>query len=177
MSLLSYVELVELVDQGVIQGVQPGAINAASVDVRLGMGFKRESANVSSHIVDLSQRQSIAFEDVDYEIILAPQEFVLAHTIETFILPLDISAAFCLKSSIARNGLEHLNACWADAGWNRSTLTMELKNMTRYHKLMIREGMFIGQMKLFRHTAVPEEFGYGVRGRYNGDAGVSAIKP
>jgi dCTP deaminase len=177
MSLLSYVELVELVDAGVIQGVERSAINAASIDVRLGMDFKFESPSVSSHIVDLSERQSIAFTDGKDRAVLAPQEFILAHTLETFILPLDISAAFCLKSSIARNGLEHLNACWADAGWEYSTLTMELKNMTRYHTLMIKSGMYIGQMKFFRHTEVPEEHSYRVRGRYNGDASVSTIKP
>jgi dCTP deaminase len=175
--LLSYLELCELVEAGVITGVEKDAINATSIDVRLGAGFKVESSNVSSHFVDLSRRESVAFEDTTELCILKPQEFALAHTAELFHLPLDISAAFCLKSSIARNGLEHLNACWADAGWNGSTLTMEFKNMTRFHTLVLREGMYIGQMKFFRHKEVPEEFSYRVRGRYNGDASVSAIKP
>jgi len=175
--LLSYLELCELIEQGVIKGVEEHEVQAASIDLKLGAGFKVEASNVSSHIVDLSERQSIAFYEAQGAVILAPQEFVLAHTEATFNLPLDISAAFCLKSSMARNGLEHLNACWADAGWNGSTLTMELKNMTRFHTLMLRAGMYIGQMKFFRHVAVPEEFSYRVRGRYNGDASVSAIKP
>ena len=34
--LLSYVELCELVEQGVIGPVDPKSINAASIDVRLG---------------------------------------------------------------------------------------------------------------------------------------------
>lgn len=174
--LLSYRELCELVEQGVIKGVTMEDVQSASIDLKLGAGFKVESSSVSSHVVDLGARESIAFTDVRDRVILAPQEFILAHTEATFDLPLDISAAFCLKSSIARNGLEHLNACWADAGWNRSTLTMELKNMTRYHSLMLREGMYIGQMKFFRHEAVPEEFSYKARGRYNGDLSVQAIK-
>lgn len=174
--LLSYLELCEIVEAGYITGVEKDAINAASIDVRLGGEFQVESRNVSSHFVDLAARQSIAFNPASERVVLEPQEFILAHTAEMFNLPLDISAAFCLKSSLARNGLEHLNACWADAGWNGSTLTMELKNMTRFHRLMLTSGMYVGQMKFWRHTPVPVEFGYGVRGRYNGDKTVQGIR-
>lgn len=176
--LLAYPELVELVDQGVIEDVAAGAIQGVSIDIRLGDTFMVESPNVSSHIVDLAERMSIAFRTVVAPggIILAPGEFCLAHTIELFNLPSDVSAEFSLKSSIARNGLEHMKAGWADATWNQSRLTLELKNNTRYHNLKITPGMFIGQLKFFRHTEVPEAMSYRVRGRYNGDPSVSAIK-
>jgi len=146
--------------------------------VRLGDMFKVESNLVSSYCVDLSKRESIAFRDVHSPdgIMLEPGEFCLAHTIELFNLPSDVSAEFSLKSSIARNGLEHMKAGWADATWEGSRMTLEFKNNTRFHNLKIVPGMFIGQLKFFKHTAVPDEMSYRVRGRYNGDTSVSAIK-
>lgn len=183
--LLSYVELVALVEQGVIKGVQPDAIQPASIDVRLGDTFLREVKRpwykrlfnfFRRTRVDLAQRQSVEFYEERFGAVLRPQDFALAHTIEIFDLPDDISCAFCLKSSMARNGLEHLNACWADAGFNSSVLTLELKNMTRHHDLVLTSGMFIGQLKFFRHTQVPADRSYRVVGRYNGDSSVRAIK-
>lgn len=184
--LLSYVELVELVEQGVITGVQPGAINAASIDVRLGSKILRESRLpwykrllpwfFPRPAVDLQVRESVGFYQEFDRAVLTPHDFCLAHTIELFNLPNDISVQFCLKSSLARNGLEQLEAGWADAGFNKSVLTLELKNMTRHHDLILTSGMFIGQLKFFRHTEVPEEASYSARGRYNGDSSVSAIK-
>lgn len=63
-----------------------------------------------------------------------------------------------------------------DAGWNGSKLTLELVNLTRYHAIRLRPGDSIGQVVFFKHTPVPEEKSYAVRGRYNGDTSVSAIK-
>jgi len=68
--------------------------------------------------IDISDRTE---EDPYY---LAPSEFVLAETIETFNLPDDISAQFVLKSSRAREGLNHLLAGWCDPGWHGSKLTL-----------------------------------------------------
>lgn len=180
--ILSYTELCEIVEQGVITGVAPDAINPTSIDVRLGPNLKVETAPClagdrrAMPRVNLAARESVNFADWEGEYILDPTEFVLAHTVEVFNMPDDISAEFSLKSSIARNGLEHLNACWIDAGWNGSVLTLELKNMTRHHQLILTPGMFLGQIKFFRHAPVPEEQSYRVRGRYNGDASVSTIK-
>lgn len=184
MSLLSYTELVELVEQGVLKGVQPGAIQPASIDVRLGDVFLLEARQPwykrllrwPRPEVDLMRRQSVGFTKELGYVILRPQDFCLAHTIEIFDLPDDISCAFCLKSSMARNGLEHLNACWADAGFNNSVLTLEVKNMLRWHDLVLTSGMFIGQLKFWRHTAVPADKSYRAVGRYNGDSSVSIIK-
>lgn len=180
--LLSYVELVELVARGVMENVAEGAINAASIDVRLGDSFRFEDTRINStvNVVDLSKRESVQYisETIpDGEVaILRPAGFVLAHTMEKFNLPNNISAQFLLKSSVARNGLDHLSATWCDAGWHGSVLTLELRNVTQMHNLLLRPGMFIGQMKFYRHTPVPEEQSYGKRGRYNNDESVSEIK-
>lgn len=178
--ILSYTELVELAKSGVICGVRPQAINAASIDVHLGQGFMRERSIGLNDPVDLAARESIGYTSVQVEeggdFLLYPAEFVLAHTVETFHLPDDISAHFMLKSSIARNGINQMAAVWCDAGWNGSTLTLELKNDTRYHTLRLAAGMAIGQMVFHRHTVVPREQSYRVRGRYNNDLSCHAIK-
>lgn len=177
--LLSYTELHEAVEAGYLRGVDPAAINQTTIDVRLGMDFLRECPpkwRDCLPVVDCANRESVSFFKQRECVVLEPQDFVLAHTMEEFYLPDFLSAEFSLKSSAARNGLEHLNACWIDAGFNSSVLTLELKNMTRYHQLKLRSGMFIGQIKVFRHTEVPAEQSYAARGRYNHDASVNAIK-
>jgi dCTP deaminase len=73
--------------------------------------------------------------------------------------------------------LNHLTAGWADAGWNGSVLTLELKNVTNYHEIELRRGDRIGQVIFFEHESVPADRSYAARGRYNGDKSVSGIKP
>lgn len=178
MSLLSYTELVELVERGVITGVKPEAINAASIDVRLGDKLIIESE--SDLTVDIAKRTmwaSIGINIKDYHYDLRPGEFALAQTIEQFNLPDDICAEFKLKSSGARSGLENSLATWCDCGWNGSVLTLELKNFLQYHPIRLTYGSYIGQMIFFRVAPVPRERSYGVIGRYNGDTVVQACKP
>lgn len=175
--LLAYNELVEIVKKGYLVGVEPEAINPTSIDVRLGMKFLVEvPPEPGAQPVDLKARERLRLDSRFGGYTLDPQEFVLAHTEEVFNLPDDISAEFSLKSSLARNAMEHLNACWIDAGFTNSVLTLELKNMTRYHQLKLTSGMYIGQIKFFRHEQVPPEQSYSVRGRYNHDNSVRGIK-
>jgi deoxycytidine triphosphate deaminase len=77
---------------------------------------------------------------------------------------------------MARIGLEHMNAGWCDAGWQGSVLTLEFKNMTRFHSIRIRPGDAIGQMVFFRHAPVSYEASYAARGRYNNNASVEGIR-
>lgn len=177
MSLLSSLELLDLVEQGVIEGVDPESINAASIDLHLGDEFLLESEFATgSLIVDLSKRERPVMHKARDSIKLHPGDFCLASTKEIFNLPDDISGMFILKSSMARAGLEHSQAGWADAGWHGSSLTLELTNLLKHHSLILRSGMAVGQIVLFRHTPVPKAFSYSTKGRYNGDVGVQGIK-
>ena len=186
MSLLSYNRLCELVEQGVITNVKHDQINSASIDLTLGseilveedgwdpLRFRQGPTEVS-----LKQRTPLSMEKVTlgpngYR--LEPGEFILAQSQQVFNLPPNISAEYKLKSSMARIGLEHLNAGWCDAGWNGSVLTLELKNMTRYHRIVLEQGVGIGQVVFFEHEPVPADRSYAARGRYNGDRTVSGIK-
>lgn len=190
--LQSYNQLVELASQGVLtfgpqrEPIPLALINPTSIDLTLGPVILRERSQIGqprSGLVDLAARESVEWarycladdDDMDYYD-LQPGEFILAHTNEVFNMPNDLSAEYSLKSSLARNGLEHMLAGWIDPGFNNSTLTLELRNTTRHHVLRLRLGMPIGQVKFFRHEEVPAWASYAARGRYNGDAEVSAIK-
>lgn len=180
--LLSYHELVKLVDSGMIDAA-PENINGASIDLTLDKTLLcevRPSSKYQWHLdpIDLINKKmpnlySVEIpEDDGYE--LCPGEFVLANTRETFHLPNDIAAEFKLKSSVARAGLNHLLAGFADPGWHNAKLTLELVNTLRFHKILLREGMKIGQMIFYRVSPVDQEQSYAIRGRYNNTQLVTA---
>lgn len=177
--LLSYNEIVDLINAGVITGVQSlDAVNAASLDVHLGPELLVETCGGPA-VIDYSKRERPGFrkETIDPErgVLVLPGSFVLAQTVEMFHLPNDISAVYKLKSSMARVGLEHLNSGWCDAGWSGSVFTLALKNVTQFHCIRLHVGDSIGQVVFFRHTEVPEHASYANRGRYNGIPCVSTI--
>lgn len=179
MSLLSYIELCELVEQGVITNTPFDRVNSASIDISLGSTILVEAIGRAAYAVSLSKKQKLAMDRYDISVLpyrLHPGEFILAQSEQEFNLPPDISAEYKLKSSMARIGLEHLTAGWCDAGWHGSVLTLELKNMTQGHIIELEAGILIGQMVFFRHTPVPHDKSYAVRGRYNGDKTVTAAK-
>lgn len=175
--LLSYTEICELIERGVIEGAEFENVNSASLDIRLGRYIEKEV--FSYKVLSLNKKDSLLTNRYDlteaYEI-LSPGDFILAQSHEIFHLPNNISAEYKLKSSMARIGLEHLNAGWCDAGWNGSVLTLELKNMTRGHSIKLHHMDKIGQIVFFKHTPVPEDKSYAVRGRYNGDLTVTGVK-
>lgn len=189
MSVLSYKRLCELVEQGVITNVKHDQINSASIDLTLGRYVLFENEDLTRDpyafvqpplpFVSLKARTPLNTHKLDLRDgawTLAPGQFVLAQSEQVFNLPPHISAEYKLKSSMARIGLEHLNAGWCDAGWNGSVLTLELKNMTQFHGIQLDEGVGIGQIVFYEHEPVPADRSYAARGRYNGDTTVSGIK-
>lgn len=176
MSLLSYNELCELVDQGIISGVTIDMVNSSSIDLTLGREIQCELRN--EKIISLRDRDSLHHQTLSLRVFpynLEPNEFILAHTQQTFKLPNNVSAEYKLKSSLGRIGLNHMTSGWCDAGWH-GCLTLELKNDTQYHTIEIKEGDPIGQMCFYRHALVPHDNSYATRGRYNGDTTVSGVK-
>lgn len=176
--LLSYVKLVQLVDAGVIENVELDQINGTSIDITLA---PRILVEVGGKVCSLKNREPLNMVTVEMDpergYILQPNEFILASSQQIFNLPMDISAEYKLKSSMARVGLEHMNAGWCDPGWHGSALTLELKNESRYHSIHLRPGDRIGQVVFYLCDPVPEDRSYAVRGRYNKDVQVSGIKP
>ena len=176
--LLDGTKIRMLLTFGVVQNSNLENINATSLDVTLGDSILVERPSGLRGRVRLGEGKletyTVKIPEEGY--VLSPGEFILAHTQEVFCLPDDISAEYKLKSSMARIGLEHLNAGWCDAGWNGSVLTLELKNMTRMHEIVLKTGDKIGQMVFFRHQPAGE-FSYRIKGRYNGDKTVTSAKP
>lgn len=190
--LMSFDGLLAAVQAGVIYDLTPEGvkaeipfdhINAASIDVRLGADILVEVSTFDpfdpDQVVCLRDRDPLIMRKVfmdEQGYILAPGEFILAHTVELFNLPDNIACEFKLKSSAARIGLGHLLAGHCDPGWNGSVLTLELHNVSRYHSIHLHPGDKIGQM-IFHHVdMVPADRSYAGRGRYNGDTVVSGAK-
>ena len=180
MSLISHNQLKRLVERNLLTNTPEERINAASIDLSLARTIKVEVPNQGDyHHISFSDRDPMVMATVDMPdegYTLYPGEFILAATEQIFNLPNWISGEYKLKSSMARIGLDHLNAGWADAGWNGSALTLEFKNTSLYHCITIKPGDLIGQMVFFSHAPVPKDKSYSVRGRYNGDKSVSGIK-
>lgn len=177
MSLLSHDELVELVAQGVITNTSLDQINAASIDLTIGSKVLLESKHGGT--IQLDKKGTMTVYPVDIPssgLVILPGTFFLAQSEQMFFLPDDISAEYKLKSSMARIGLEHLNAGWCDAGWHGSVLTLELKNMTQHHHIVIKPGDKIGQIIFFRHKKVPSHASYAIKGSYNNDTTVTGAK-
>ena len=175
--LLSYVELCDLIEKGVLEKSDFQNINSASIDLVLGKTIMVEKQRAGIiNMLDKSgdHLQTLIMGDEGY--VVQPGEAILAETVEIFHLPNSISGEYKLKSTQARNFFNHLNAGWADAGWNGSVLTLEFVNHNRWHSVRIQPGMKCGQMVFFKHTEVPADRSYAARGQYNGDRSVTAGK-
>jgi len=144
----------------------PEQLNPASYDLLLGSEIMIESV-ASRELV----RMSIASCSPEDPYLLKPGQWILAETWETFNMPDDVAGLFFLKSSRAREGLEHMHAGFADPQWNGSKLTLELTNARQLHALPIWPGLKIGQM-VFMLTAGKPEISYAAVGHYNQQAQV-----
>ena len=134
-------------------------INPASIDVRLGKNLMIERPHEPDlRLIDISEYT----EENPY--LLKAGEFVLAETLEKFRIPDRISAQFVLKSSRAREGYQHLLAGWIDPGY-RGRLTLEIKNIRKYHELPLYPGMRIGQIVFHHMSQVPVK-SYAETGHY-----------
>lgn len=179
MSLITHTELVQLVADGVLTGVDPEHINAASIDITLGSTiFIEASPHGGYDRVDLKAKETPHMEPVVihgyYD--LAPGQFCLASTQEIFNMPNDITAEFRLKSSGARAGLDAALAMWVDAGFTGANLTLELVNNLKFHHLRLRPGLKVGQIIFWRGAPVPDHASYAVKGQYNNELGTVPSK-
>jgi dCTP deaminase len=145
-------------------------LNPASLDVTLG----------TTLLVEVEHTPELQILHIDKytkekPFWLAPQEFVLAETVEVFHLPDDVCAQFILKSSRGREGISHALCGYCDAGWHGSRLTLELHSLRSMHSIPLYPGLKIGQLVFYRMDEAPERT-YAVTGRYNLDTKVTASK-
>jgi dCTP deaminase len=112
----------------------PGMLQPASVDLRLGRSF-RVFENHKVTAIDLADPPSGLTEKVevkpDESFVIHPGEFVLGRTAEHVELADDLVARIEGKSSLGRLGLiVHATAGFVDPGF-KGTLTLEITNLTR----------------------------------------------
>lgn len=162
--------LCQQVERPMVSPFDESLVNPASLDVRLGPNLLIESAERPELVPYPLAGHS---EANPYE--LVPAQFVLAGTLEMFDIPRYLAAEFKLKSSRAREGLDHALAGWCDPGWHGSVLTLELKNNRQLWPVPIWPGMKIGQIIFHRLDAMPQRC-YAESGRYNGDTTVMGSK-
>jgi dCTP deaminase len=157
-------------EAGMVVPFNPDLVNPASLDIRLGARIQVEQLFTRKlRTIDISHTTP------DRPHHLWPLQWLLAESFETFNVPNNIAAQFKLKSSRAREALDHALAGFCDPGWHGSKLTMELRNNRLLHRVPIWYGMKIGQMKFEYMDALPVR-SYAETGRYNNDATVQESK-
>ena len=169
MGILPDYEIVTLARRGLVNPYDPALVNPASLDVRLGENLLIEDKQVPE-----LQPFSIAGFTKEAPFMLQPREFVLAETLEQFKLPTAVAGQFALKSSRAREGIEHLMAGYIDPGYE-GRLTLELVNARVLHPVPLWPGMRIGQIVFHKMSLLPNK-DYSQTGRYQGDQQVQASK-
>lgn len=115
-----------LLRRGDIRNTYEGAINPASINLRLGDTFKRISKDQPA----IKLGEEVQYEDVipyDGYVVIQPGEFMLATTIEWIRVPIGAAAFVQGRSSIGRASLTVQNAGFVDPGFE-GHITLELKN-------------------------------------------------
>jgi dCTP deaminase len=140
----------------------PGMLQPASVDLRLGRSF-RVFENHKVTTIDLADPPSGLTEKVevkpDESFVIHPGEFVLGRTEEHVELADDLVARIEGKSSLGRLGLiVHATAGFVDPGF-KGTLTLEITNLTRV-PIVLWPGKPIAQLS-FMGLDRPAERPYG----------------
>jgi dCTP deaminase len=169
MAVLCDHEIHNLARRNLVFPFQSELVNPASLDVRLGENLLVEMPQVPALLP-----YSIAGHSQENPFMLQPHEFVLAETMEEFSFPDCVAGQLALKSSRAREGIEHLLAGYIDPGY-KGRLTLELQNARSMHAVPLWPGMRIAQIVFHRMSMLPGK-SYSVTGRYQGDTAVQASK-
>lgn len=163
-SVLSDGTIRRLVDEGriTITPWDPGMVQPASVDLRLGNSFL-VFHNFRVPAIDLADPPQNLTEQVVLDdggsFVIHPGEFVLGRTEEYVELPDDLVARIEGKSSLGRLGLiVHATAGFVDPGF-KGTLTLEITNLTRV-PIVLWPGKPIAQLS-FMTLDQPAERPYG----------------
>ncbi len=148
----------------VVEPLEPYQIQPASIDLRLGRQFLRLDENT---LDALSLDRELPYVTMEKdEIVIPPQTFLLATTVELIRLPPNVTAFVEGRSSIGRIGLFIQNAGWVDPGFE-GTITLELFNANRL-PIRLTSGRRICQI-VFALMDKPTRTPYA--GKYQGQRG------
>lgn len=139
-----------------VEPFDPECVNPASLDLRLGREF-------------IQLRQTCAWRSKGNQLIIYPGNAVLATTLEYIKMPKCAAGVVYLKSSLARQGLDHALAGWIDPGFC-GELTMELHT---HRPITLHAGQRIIQLVLYQTYGVPDNL---YNGRYQNQRGPTEAK-
>ena len=152
-----------------ISPLEPGQIQPASVDVRLGDTF---SVVEDSSAGIITMEHEIKYKTIKTDTyVLLPGQFVLATTVEYFSLPDDLTAFVEGRSSLGRMGLFIQNAGWVDPGFE-GEITLELYNANRC-AIELKAGRRVGQLVFAKMDAAARS---PYRGKYQGQTGATGSR-
>lgn len=153
----------------VVEPMEKEQIQPASIDIRLGNTFSIVE-DTSTGIINLENE--IRYKTITSDsYILLPNQFVLATTMEYFVLPDDLTAFVEGRSSLGRMGLFIQNAGWVDPGF-KGEITLELYNANRC-AIELKAGRRVGQLVFAKmdDTALNP-----YRGKYQGQRGATGSR-
>lgn len=130
-----------------------GSIQPASVDVRLSRDLLIFHDG-GDNIIDPSRRpeDTVPKRIPEQGFCMDPREFLLGSTVEEIKVGPGYAMQFTGKSSLARLGLMvHSTAGHIDPGF-QGRITLEMTNL-RKKAFLLREGMWIGQLLVFKLDA------------------------
>lgn len=162
-----------------VNGLKEGAVQPASVDLTLGMGFlvPMPTRLDESDAVELDDIVFVEVPSKDH-LVLMPGGFALGTTEEAVRLPAFIGAQLDGRSTTGRRGISvHTTAGWIDPGFE-GQITLELANLNPF-PVVLRAGQQICQLK-FMTTFTPSRRPYGHpsrRSRYQHQRGTTAARP
>jgi len=133
----------------------PECINPASLDLRIS----------TTKVITLQGAEHRNPE----RIVLRPGDAVLVCTIEYIRMPVDCAGVVYLKSSLARQGLDHALAGFVDPGFE-GQLTLELH---AHCPIVLTHGQRVIQLVLSRLEGEPEMI---YNGRYQGQRGPTGVR-
>lgn len=187
-SVLAKPEIIRQREEGniLITPYDERQVNNASYDVRLGNSFWREKDQSGVTFLDPYNQDSsddrwelvkpvtpgesfpLPMRENEQIVVLQPGEFMLAHTHE-FIGSVDTVLTHMVKgrSTSQRLAVSVCNdAGWGDIGY-ATRYTLELKNLSRQHSIILRPGQRVAQLVFMPTSGISPDDMY--EGKYMSD--------
>lgn len=160
--ILPYQDIITWAESGGITPFNPAFVNPASIDLRWSGRFQVASSDT------LSAPDGWSKEIHACRLVIKRGDLYLLDTLETIKMSLRYAGILALKSSLGRDGFEHLHAGFFDPGFE-GTATLEVENR-HPRSLVIEQGQPVVQLFLMQMASIPD-VGYGDVGRYQGQSG------
>lgn len=145
---------------GGVTPFDPACINPASIDLRWSGRYRIATPAGWGRVIEAD------------ELTLRRSDFFLLDTLEVVSMPNNLCGTLALKSSMGRNGFEHLHAGWVDPKFSGS-LTWEVENRAPWELTIKREQRI---MQLVLAECYKPNRDYSQTGRYNGQSEPEAAR-